>query len=130
MAGVGFELKKVFRGGSVLAAVEGYSVTAVVTEGPMLLLMLVLLALYRLMNLYLRMDKLMKNHLLFLHDRRVPTNNNEAERQLRNYKRKQKQAVSFRSNQSHDYLCKGMSMLVMMRQNESNLFDRVSRILD
>lgn len=81
-------------------------------------------------NLYLRMDKLMKNHLLFLHDRRVPTNNNEAERQLRNYKRKQKQAVSFRSNQSHDYLCKGMSMLVMMRQNESNLFERVSRILD
>lgn len=81
-------------------------------------------------NLYLRMDKLMKNHLLFLHDRRVPTSNNEAERQLRNYKRKQKQAVSFRSNQSHDYLCKSMSMLVVMRKNESNLFDRVSRILD
>ena len=81
-------------------------------------------------NLYLRMDKLMKNHLMFLHDRRVPTSNNEAERQLRNYKRKQKQVVSFRSNQSHDYLCKSMSMLVVMRQNESNLFDRVSRILD
>lgn len=80
-------------------------------------------------NLYLRMDKLMKNHLMFLHDRRVPTSNNEAERQLRNYKRKQKQVVSFRSNQSHDYLCKSMSMLVVMRQNESNLFDRVSRIL-
>lgn len=52
MAGVGFELKKVFRGGSVLAAVEGYSVAAVVTEGPMLLLMLVLLALYRLMGAF------------------------------------------------------------------------------
>ena len=51
MAGVGFELKKVFRGGSVLAAVEGYSAAAVVTEGPMLLLMLVLLALYRLIGL-------------------------------------------------------------------------------
>ena len=61
----------------------------------------------------------------------VPSDtNNEAERQLRNYKRKQKQVVSFRSNQSHDYLCKSMSMLVVMRQNESNLFDRVSRILD
>lgn len=68
--------------------------------------------------------------LMFLPMVRVPTSNNEAERQLRNYKRKQKQVVSFRSNQSHDYLCKSMSMLVVMRQNESNLFDRVSRILD
>lgn len=81
-------------------------------------------------NLYLRMERLMKNHLLFLHDIRVPSNNNAAERTLRNYKRKQKQAVSFRSSQNHNDLCKGMSMLVMMRQNENNLFDRVSRILD
>lgn len=81
-------------------------------------------------NLYLRMDKQMRNHLLFLHDIRVPTSNNAAERNLRKYKRKQKQAVTFRSNQNHDELCKGMSMLVMMRQNEKNLFDRVSRILD
>lgn len=81
-------------------------------------------------NLYLRMDRQMRNHLLFLHDMRVPASNNAAERNLRNYKRKQKQAVTFRSDQNHDYLCKGMSMLVVMRQNEQNLFDRVSRILD
>lgn len=81
-------------------------------------------------NLYLRMDRQMHNHLLFLHDRRVPSSNNAAERNLRSYKRKQKQAVSFRSKKNHDYLCKGMSMLVVMRQNETNLFDRVSRILD
>lgn len=81
-------------------------------------------------NLYLRMDKQMGNHLLFLHDMRVPTSNNAAERNLRKYKRKQKQAVSFRSVQNHDYLCKGMSMLVVMRETESNLFDRVSKILD
>ncbi len=81
-------------------------------------------------NLYLRMDKLMENHLLFLHDSRVPSDNNAAERRLRNYKRKQKQAMSFRSFENHDYLCKGMSMLVVMRENNINLFDRVSRILD
>lgn len=80
-------------------------------------------------NLYLRMDKLMRNHLLFLHDPRVPADNNAAERRLRNYKRKQKQAMSFRSIKNHDYLCKGMSMLVMMRENNCNLFDRISRIL-
>lgn len=81
-------------------------------------------------NLYLRMDKWIRNHLLFLHDPRVPSDNNIVERRLRNYKRKQKQAMSFRSIENHDYLCKGMSMLVVMRKNNSNLFDRVSRILD
>lgn len=79
-------------------------------------------------NLYLRMEEYMPNHLLFLHDRRVPATNNEAERLLRNYKRKQKQAVTFRSFENIDYLCQCMSMLVMMRREENNLFDRVSQI--
>lgn len=80
-------------------------------------------------NLYLRMDQYMENHLLFLHDTRVPTTNNEAERLLRSYKRKQQQAVSFRSQDSIDYLCRCMSMLVMMRQNdERNIFQKVSQI--
>lgn len=80
-------------------------------------------------NLYLRMEKYMKYHLLFLHDPRVPTTNNEAERLLRKYKRKQQQAVSFRSQESIDYLCQSMSMLVMMRQKEeANIFDKVSQI--
>lgn len=80
-------------------------------------------------NLYKRMEEYMRNHLLFLHDSRVPTTNNEAERDLRSYKRKQKQAVSFRSFKSIDYLCQSMSMLLMMRQNEeTNIYDRVSQI--
>lgn len=74
------------------------------------------------------MDEYMPEHLLFLHDRRVPDINNETERLLRNYKRKQKQAVTFRSFENIDYLCQCMSMLVMMRQEENNLFDRVSQI--
>ena len=82
-------------------------------------------------NLYRRMDEYMENHLLFLHDLRVPATNNEAERLLRNYKRKQAQAVSFRSQSSIDDLCQFMSMLVMMRQNrEINIFDRVSEIFE
>lgn len=80
-------------------------------------------------NLCLRMKEYMSNHLLFLHDCRVPPTNNEAERLLRGYKRKQQQAVSFRSFESIEALCQCMSMLVMMRQNEDiNLFDRVSQI--
>lgn len=80
-------------------------------------------------NLYRRMEKYMENHLLFLHDYRVPATNNEAERLLRSYKRKQQQAVSFRSQESIYSLCKCMSMLVMMRQKEEqNLFERISQI--
>lgn len=56
-------------------------------------------------NLYLRMEEYMTNHLLFLHDHRVPATNNEAERLLRSYKRKQQQAVTFRSPENIDHLC-------------------------
>ena len=42
------------------------------------------------------MEKYMQNDLLFLHNSRVPATNNEAERLLRNYKRKQAQAVTVR----------------------------------
>lgn len=68
----------------------------------------------------------MKN---FLHDSRVPLTNNEAERLLRGDK-KQVQAVSFRSQDSIEYLCQCMSMQIMMRRNEeTNIFNRVSQIL-
>ena len=80
-------------------------------------------------NLFLRMEKYMRNHLLFLHDFRVPATNNEAERLLRNYKRKQAQAVTFRSFESIENLCQCMSMLVLMRlEDPANIYDRVSRI--
>ncbi|MBO5069317.1 MAG: transposase [Roseburia sp.] len=80
-------------------------------------------------NLYLRMKEYMSNHLLFLHDHRVPATNNESERLLRQYKRKQQQAVTFRGFESIEYLCQCMSMLIQIRQNEdTNLFDRVSQI--
>ena len=46
------------------------------------------------------MEQYMENHFLFLHDHRVPTTNNEAERLLRSYKRKQQQVVTFRSVES------------------------------
>ncbi|MDC7288860.1 transposase [Blautia schinkii] len=80
-------------------------------------------------NLFLRMEKYKQAHLLFLHDSRVPATNNEAERLLRNYKRKQAQAVTFRSFESIEHLCKCMSMLVLMRlEDPADIFDRVSRI--
>ena len=80
-------------------------------------------------NLYRRMDEYRANHLLFLHDHRVPATNNESERLLRRYKRKQQQAVSFRGFESIEYLCQCMSMLIQIRQKEgTNIFHRVSQI--
>ncbi len=67
-------------------------------------------------NLYRRMVKYRSAHLLFLHDMEVPHNNNLAERLLRAYKRKQNQVMSFRSDESIDYLCQSMSMLLSMRR--------------
>lgn len=80
-------------------------------------------------NLYRRMEEYMPNHLLFLHDHRVPATNNLAERLLRAYKRKQAQAVSFRSFESIESLCQCMSMLFVMRQKEEmNIYEKVSNI--
>ncbi|MDO5809430.1 MAG: transposase [Lachnospiraceae bacterium] len=80
-------------------------------------------------NLYQRMEEYKSSHLLFLTDHRVPATNNEAERLLRRYKRKQQQAVSFRGFESIEYLCECMSMLIKIRQNEeANLFNRISQI--
>lgn len=82
-------------------------------------------------NLYRRMEKCRDNHLLFLHDTKVPATNNEAERHLRNYKRKQAQAVSFRSNESVEAICKGMSCLVLMRQKDGdNLLHQVAEVFE
>ena len=80
-------------------------------------------------NLSQRMSKFAENHLLFLHNILVPTTNNLAERLLRCFKRKQKQAMSFRSDKNIEYLCDSMSVLIMMRQkDESNFFEQVAEI--
>lgn len=75
-------------------------------------------------NLQKRMWNYRDNHLLFLHDIRVPTTNNMAERLLRNYKRKQAQAVSFRSFESIGDLCDSMSVLLGIRQRGEEEFFR------
>ena len=74
------------------------------------------------------MQEYKDEHLLFLHDFRVPSTNNEAEQHLRNYKRKQKQAISFRSFDSVDYLCQCMTLLESLRKKDINVFNHLSVI--
>lgn len=81
-------------------------------------------------NLYKRMDKYKDYHLLFLHDKRVPTTNNLAERLLRVLKRKSRQVMTFRSFDSISYLCNGMGMLSLLRAKNDSLYQSVSEIFE
>jgi hypothetical protein len=81
-------------------------------------------------NLYRRLDEYMENHLLFLHDKRVPSDNNLAERLLRIYKRKQKQAITFRSFENLEYLCRSMGVLASLSSQNQNLYKNVAAIFN
>ena len=81
-------------------------------------------------NLYKRLTNFRENHLLFLHDKNVPTNNNLSERLLRIFKRKQRQAMTFRSFDSLTSLCESMSVIELMRANGKNLFESISDTFD
>jgi hypothetical protein len=81
-------------------------------------------------NLSVRLGEYMKNHLLFLHDMRVPSDNNLAERLLRVYKRKQKQVMTMRSFYNLEYLCRCMGVLASLSAKSQNLYKSVSAIYD
>jgi len=79
-------------------------------------------------NLYSRMEKYKANHLLFLHDRKVPPTNNLAERLLRVVKRKSAQVMTFRSFEGFDFLCRSLGTVASLRAQGGNLFDGVASI--
>jgi hypothetical protein len=81
-------------------------------------------------NLYLRLRKYKKNHLLFLHDRRVPYSNSLAERLLRIVKRKQHQVMAFRSFEGVEYFCNCLGIIASLRAHGKNLFEGVCAIFD
>lgn len=73
-------------------------------------------------NLYLRLEKYKKNHLLFLYHPDVDYTNNLAERGLRKVKRKLKQAVTFRSLDSIEDFCNCLGIIETGRLQGRNLF--------
>lgn len=79
-------------------------------------------------NLKERLREFREAHLLFLHDKNVPADNNLAERLLRIFKRKQRQVMSFRSFESLEYLCQSLTMLAHLSNDEANLYESASRI--
>jgi hypothetical protein len=82
------------------------------------------------LNLSKKLRKYRDNHLLFLHDIRVPPTNNLSERLLRTFKRKQAQVMTFRSSESLDMLCRCMGTVASLREHNQNLFESVAAIYD
>ena len=81
-------------------------------------------------NLFKKLRNYRDNHLLFLHDIRVPHTNNHSERPLRKIKRKQKQAMVFRSFESLEYLCNCMGIVETIHLRAENLFESIAAIFD
>lgn len=79
-------------------------------------------------NLFLRLRKYKKSELLFLHDKRVPSNNSLCERLARGYKRKQKQAITLRSQDSLNVICDGMSIVYLLRSQNMDVYEKISEI--
>ena len=81
-------------------------------------------------NLFKKMLKYRDNHLLFLHDRRVPHSNSLSERLLRIFKRKQHQVMTFRSFENLAYLCQSLGVIASLRSQGKNLYNNVASIFD
>ena len=79
-------------------------------------------------NLFKRLRDYKDNHVLFLHDIRVPHTNNESERLLRIFKRKQQQVMCFRSFGGLENLCRSLGVLATIAATEENFYDTVSAI--
>lgn len=81
-------------------------------------------------NLYKRLGEYMESHLLFLHDKRVPADNNLAERLGRVFKRKLKQVMTFRNFDSISYLCNCLGMIALLCAQDQNLYASTASIFD
>lgn len=79
-------------------------------------------------NLFVRLREYKENELLFLHDKRVPANNSLCERLARVYKRKQKQAVTLRSQENLCYICDGLSVVYLLRSKGENVYQKIAEI--
>ena len=76
-------------------------------------------------KLNVRLRKYKDACLLFLHDKRVPPDNNLCERLLRTIKRKLKQVMTFRSFDSLDYFCQSLTMMASLRDQKDNFYESV-----
>jgi len=76
-------------------------------------------------NLYKRLSAYKKEHLYFLSHTEIDYTNNISERQLRKFKRKQKQAVVLRSDSGGQHICDALSIIETAKMQKRNVYDTV-----
>jgi len=74
-------------------------------------------------NLHKRMRDFRDNHLYFLSHPEVDYTNNISERELRKFKRKQKQAVVLRSDSGGQHICDALTIIETARMQHKNVYD-------
>lgn len=76
-------------------------------------------------NLQKRLREYRESHLYFLEHPQVEYTNNLSERGLRKFKRKQKQAVTFRSQENAGYFCDALSIIETNRLQGGSVYQTV-----
>lgn len=76
-------------------------------------------------NLQKRLREHHDDHLYFLKHPDVDYTNNISERELRKFKRKQKQAVVLRSNSSGQHICDALTIIETAKMQNKNIYDVV-----
>lgn len=77
-------------------------------------------------NLQKRLRDFQSDHLYFLSHPEVDYTNNISERELRKFKRKQKQAVVLRSDTGGQYICDALTIIETARMQNKNVYDVVA----
>ena len=75
-----------------------------------------------------RLDKYRHNHLLFLHDFRVPFDDNMSERDLRKVKNRQKMAGGFRKDSGHEMYCAILTIIETLKRRNMGLVENAKKL--
>jgi len=79
-------------------------------------------------NLYKRLRDYKTDHLYFLSNPEIDYTNNISERQLRKFKRKQKQAVVLRSDTGGQHICDALTIIETAKMQNRNVYDVVEAV--
>ena len=72
-----------------------------------------------------RMEKYKRNHLLFMHDFRVPFDDNMSERDLRKAKNRQKMAGGFRRASGHEMYCNILTIIETLKRRKMGIIKNI-----
>lgn len=81
-------------------------------------------------NLWKRMNDNPEHYILTLKDVRVPPTNNIAERFGRKHKRKIKQVMAFRSDETYSEYCDGLTVIELFRKQEGSMLHSVAEVFN